>query len=157
METNEWKEMEAIKSSMDGHPQYVSTCAQERFTELFVKSIKNLNDKGDICPEHPTMNPSTPQSQFDIARVCDQIKNLLIGKNMKYGDAALNPIRIFSKADTTEQLNVRIDDKLNRIKNGALDEDEDPEWDLLGYLILRRVQKLQESREALAQNLESFD
>lgn len=80
-------------------------------------------------------------SQLEIANVCDEIKGILLSKNLKYGDAALNPIRVFSKANTLEQLNVRIDDKINRIMNRRDDEDEDPELDLIGYLILKRAHK----------------
>lgn len=78
-------------------------------------------------------------SQDKIKRVCDQVKELLLEKNRKYGDAALSPLRIFSKSDPSEQLRVRIDDKLSRIANGALGEDEDPLLDLIGYLILLKV------------------
>lgn len=91
---------------------------------------------------------SQHQSQLDIAAVCDEVKELLLEKNFKYGDAALRPARIFSRADTAEQLNVRIDDKLNRIANRKDNEDEDPEWDLLGYLILKRVEKMQRERRS---------
>jgi hypothetical protein len=35
-----------------------------------------------------------------------------------------------------------MDDKLSRIMNRQDDEDEDPENDLIGYLILHKVQKL---------------
>jgi hypothetical protein len=38
-----------------------------------------------------------------------------------------------------EQTNVRIDDKLKRIKNNNLIIKEDTELDLIGYLILRRI------------------
>lgn len=76
-----------------------------------------------------------------ISAVCDTIKELLITKNRKYGDAALNPKRIFSKSNTIEQINVRIDDKLSRIANRQDDEDEDVEIDLIGYLILKQVHK----------------
>ena len=61
---------------------------------------------------------------------------MLIEKNRKYGDSALNPARIFSKADNVAQLHTRIDDKLNRIKNAQDDEDEDVIADLIGYLVL---------------------
>lgn len=74
-----------------------------------------------------------------IAEECDAIKSLLLEKNRKYGNAALAPIQIFSKSEPEEQINVRLDDKLNRIRNRQNDEDEDVEWDLLGYLILKRV------------------
>lgn len=79
------------------------------------------------------------RTQDRIAAVCDEIKALLLEKNLKYGDSALNPKRIFSKADTIEQLNVRIDDKLSRIATLDDPNDEDTEADLIGYLILRRV------------------
>ena len=49
--------------------------------------------------------------------------------------------RIFSKASPLEQINVRIDDKLSRIKNQQEDEDEDVEKDMVGYLILKMVCK----------------
>ncbi|MCK5604628.1 hypothetical protein KAR91_22255 [Candidatus Pacearchaeota archaeon] len=74
-----------------------------------------------------------------ITEVCDEIKQLLIEKNRKYGNSALDPVRIFSKANTIEQLNVRLDDKLSRIKSAQGDEDEDVETDIIGYLILKRV------------------
>jgi len=67
---------------------------------------------------------------------------LLLEKNLKYGDSATNPIRVFSKASPVEQLNVRIDDKLSRIFRGDnSEEDEDVDLDLIGYLILKRVAK----------------
>jgi hypothetical protein len=78
-------------------------------------------------------------TQERIAKVCDDIKQLLLEKNRKYGDSALNPIRIFSTADSTEQLKVRIDDKLNRLKNLQDDESEDTITDLIGYLILLKI------------------
>lgn len=74
-----------------------------------------------------------------IAEECDAIKNMLLEKNRKYGNSALNPVRVFSKADPIEQINVRIDDKLSRIKSAQKDEDEDVEKDLMGYLVLKRV------------------
>ena len=51
-----------------------------------------------------------------IAEICNDIRDLLLTKNRAYGNSALNPIRVFSKADAKEQILVRIDDKLNRIK-----------------------------------------
>lgn len=76
-----------------------------------------------------------------IRQVCGEVADLVLDKNRKYGNAALAPARIFSKAEPIEQINVRIDDKLNRIANRQDDEDEDPEWDLLGYLVLKQVAK----------------
>ncbi|MFZ9327824.1 MAG: hypothetical protein ACO24H_10315 [Polynucleobacter sp.] len=80
-------------------------------------------------------------TQLQITSVCDDIKELLLEKNRKYGDSALNPNRIFSKADAVEQILVRIDDKLNRIQKGAglLANDEDVVSDLIGYLVLLKI------------------
>jgi hypothetical protein len=90
------------------------------------------------------------QTEKDIRDVCDGICNLLIQKNRAYGDSALNPRRIFSRADALEQINVRIDDKLSRIANipaGQMDSmGEEPERDLMGYLVLKFVAKLRQQR-----------
>ena len=84
---------------------------------------------------------TVPESEMKISGVCDDIKELLIHKNRKYGNSALQPNRIFSKCSATEQLLVRIDDKLNRIMKGAglLANDEDVVNDLIGYLVLLKI------------------
>ena len=81
------------------------------------------------------------ETELKISYVCDDIKELLINKNRKYGNSALKPNRIFSKCSATEQLLVRIDDKLNRIMKGAglLATDEDVVNDLIGYLVLLKI------------------
>lgn len=78
-------------------------------------------------------------SQERIACVCDEIKEMLLEKNRKYGNSALNPIRIFSQADTIEQIRVRLDDKFNRYINRQNDEDEDLIKDIIGYLVLYKI------------------
>lgn len=75
----------------------------------------------------------------EIAAACDHIKHLLLVKNIAYGNSALNPIRIFARSDTVEQLYVRIDDKLNRLQNGKSYPGDNDVDDLLGYLILLKV------------------
>ena len=81
------------------------------------------------------------ESELKISAICDDIKELLIYKNRKYGNSALEPCRVFSKSSAVEQLLVRIDDKLNRIMQGAglLAEDEDVVNDLIGYLVLLKI------------------
>lgn len=79
------------------------------------------------------------RSQELIVIECRQLGEFLVDKNRKYADSALNPKRIFSRADAIEQIKVRIDDKLSRIQSAQTDDDEDPELDLIGYLILLRV------------------
>lgn len=74
----------------------------------------------------------------DVRTVTDDLAALLIAKNQAYGNSALDPVRIFSRADVVEQLLVRIDDKLSRLARGSV-ADEDVERDLMGYLVLLRV------------------
>lgn len=88
---------------------------------------------------------SESEEHGEIEQKCDELKDILLEKNRKYGDSALNPCRIFSRADAVEQLLVRIDDKLSRIKNRQDDEDEDVVMDLAGYLILLMIAKEREN------------
>ena len=74
-----------------------------------------------------------------IVSECGALADLLIEKNRKYGNSALEPLRLFSRADAVEQLRVRIDDKLSRIRSSQADDTEDAELDLLGYLVLLRI------------------
>lgn len=70
--------------------------------------------------------------------VLADLRSFLIAKNQAYGNSALEPVRVFSKADPVEQLRVRIDDKLSRLFRGEA-AGEDTELDLLGYLTLLQV------------------
>ena len=84
---------------------------------------------------------SCDKFENEVTDICNELAKLLVEKNRKYGDAALNPKQTFSKASPIELINVRMDDKLSRIKNAQTDDDEDPEWDLMGYLVLKRIAK----------------
>jgi len=90
-------------------------------------------------PLESSIPPVGLSTQELIADECDRIRDLLLDKNRKYGDSALNPVRVFSRCNAIEQINVRIDDKLSRLKSAQDDDTEDTELDLLGYLILKRV------------------
>jgi hypothetical protein len=74
-----------------------------------------------------------------LDEVLAEIRELLLSKNASYGNSALQPIGIFARGNPIEQIDVRIDDKLNRIKNGHEFHGEDTIKDLIGYLILRLV------------------
>lgn len=63
----------------------------------------------------------------------------LMAKNKKYGNSALEPQRIFSKSNSIEQLLVRIDDKLSRIRNQDTLTDLDAIKDLSGYLDILQI------------------
>jgi hypothetical protein len=84
------------------------------------------------------------EKTFDqkVKEVLDSIESLLISKNAKYGNAALEPLGVFSKLSPEQGLLIRIDDKLKRIKNGSLEkDDEDVVNDLIGYLVLLKISK----------------
>jgi hypothetical protein len=75
-----------------------------------------------------------------VKEVLNEIEALLISKNAKYGNSALEPLGVFSQLSAKQGLLVRIDDKLKRIKNGSLDkDDEDVVNDLIGYLVLLKI------------------
>ncbi len=82
------------------------------------------------------MNPTLVRET--ITAITGELRDLLLAKNDAYGNSALDPLRIFSRADPIEQLNVRLDDKLSRLARGH-PAGEDVEWDIMGYLILKRV------------------
>ena len=127
--------------------------------EIKKKLIKELSQRKQYNPfknpEPPWVHAGkkamqgTPPSQSKpvtmhgkIAHKCDEIKSLLQSKNAQYGDSAMNPVRVFSKSDASEQLKVRIDDKLSRLVRGddSLESDEEIIKDLIGYLVLLLIQ-----------------
>lgn len=84
--------------------------------------------------------------EFDaqLHDVLESVRKMLEEKNRKYGNSALDPVRVFSRASTAEQLRVRIDDKLSRLRNRQDDDDEDTVMDLIGYLVLYRMHQIGE-------------
>lgn len=80
-----------------------------------------------------------------IERIARDIVSMLVKKNESYGNSALSPVRVFSKASDIEQIYVRIDDKLSRIKSGN-SLGEDTIMDLIGYLFLLKI-KMEEENE----------
>jgi len=70
-----------------------------------------------------------------IIEITEAMKSLLLEKNKKYGDSALNPKRRFSKLDSTQGILIRLDDKLNRIENNPELQVNDVS-DMIGYLVL---------------------
>jgi len=73
-----------------------------------------------------------------IIEECLRLAGFLARKNKAYGDSALKPVRVLSKADPAEQIRVRLDDKLSRLVRGEL-AGEDAILDLVGYYILLKI------------------
>ena len=107
----------------------------------FAKGYDNVNTRKKT--KAPT---NLSHTQKLIAEECDKVKKLLLEKNAAYGNSALDPLRVFARGlDNDAQIRVRIDDKLSRIQR-ATESDrakvpEDTVEDLIGYLILWRVEK----------------
>ncbi len=83
------------------------------------------------------MNIDTMPTQQKIAELTEAIRDLLLYKNQKYGDSALNPKKIFYKGDARNSILIRLDDKLGRIMANA---DATPRIndvaDIIGYCTL---------------------
>ena len=80
-------------------------------------------------------------SQDKITKVLFGLQNLLHYKNTKYGDSALNPVKIFSKHDADSGILIRLDDKMSRIMNSEEGLRKNDVADILGYLTLYCVEK----------------
>lgn len=85
--------------------------------------------------------PEVSDFEKAVRRQLARVAEMLIEKNQSYGNSALDPVRIFSKASRDEQLNVRIDDKLSRISRGEEFRGDNDELDLIGYLVLKMIAK----------------
>jgi hypothetical protein len=79
-------------------------------------------------------------TQGKIAKVFDGMRDLVLEKNKRYGDSALNPIKCFSKVSADESIRIRLDDKLKRIMNASEIRKNDVA-DIIGYLSLLCVSR----------------
>jgi hypothetical protein len=81
-----------------------------------------------------------------IEEKCFEITKMLLEKNKSYGNSIATPINVFSNLDPIQQVELRIDDKLKRIRSNSEGTDhqfkhEDSVKDLIGYLILYEILK----------------
>ena len=106
------------------------------------KTVKGKinNGYGDIDFDTPKLfsENNLTESQKKISYICDSMKDLLLYKNKKYGDSALNPNNVFYKGDSTNSIKIRLDDKIGRIKNCDETRVNDVA-DIIGYCVLLLV------------------
>lgn len=100
-----------------------------------VRQIHRMDNASIVADQDPVVSPFEDQ----VRTTLESLGDMLIEKNKAYGDSALNPVRIFSKAAPVEQIMVRIDDKLSRLARGAEYAGDDTVTDLLGYLVLLKI------------------
>ena len=74
-----------------------------------------------------------------IASKCKQIAEFLMNKNESYAGSVFKPCHIMSNHSPIERVNIRIDDKLCRLKNSQSYDLDDDLLDLTGYLIIRMI------------------
>jgi hypothetical protein len=123
--SEDWLEQEqVIKCNENNSEKFFDEEGDEADLKMALGEYKSIRD----CIKSP------------IENVCDNLKYFLLEKNRRYGNSALEPARIFSKADSSEQIKVRLDDKINRIKNSNEDRENDY-LDLMGYIVLFMVKK----------------
>lgn len=147
---NEWEEVvdgnQIAGSKPDPFPDFPKTTTHTGLLSGFGGySLNAFVDLGggnftvSFVPEEQVEQPNSFKSKLHT--IMFDIEMMLNNKNQKYGNSALEPIRLFSSASPTEQLKVRIDDKLSRLKTSHVEEDEDVLDDLIGYLILLKIAK----------------
>lgn len=78
-----------------------------------------------------------PPTQQKIHEIMGAMTDLLLYKNQKYGDSAINPKKIFYKGDSTNSILIRLDDKIGRVMSNT---EEKPRvndvCDIIGYCTL---------------------
>lgn len=78
-----------------------------------------------------------PPTQQKIHEIMGAMKDLLLYKNQKYGDSAINPKKIFYKGNSTNSILIRLDDKIGRVMSNT---EEKPRvndvCDIIGYCVL---------------------
>lgn len=79
-------------------------------------------------------------TQQKLIDVLDGMKDLLLYKNRKYGDSAINPKKIFYKGDSTNSILIRLDDKIGRVMSNPDDKPRvNDVADIIGYCTLLLV------------------
>ena len=79
------------------------------------------------------------ETQEKIKQLFINFSAFLCEKNRRYGNSAIEPLQIFSKASAKDQLGNRLDDKLGRVKY-AKELAKNDVADVLGYAALTLIQ-----------------
>lgn len=108
--------------------------------------------RDDRPGENDKTATETSTTRRKITEITEAMRDLLLYKNERYGDSALNPKQIFYKGDATNSILIRLDDKLGRIMANT---DKTPRMndvaDIIGYCTLLLV-----GMGATAKDIEKF-
>lgn len=128
-----WYSNNMSYSNWEPDPSKRAGTLRGAFPNLVVENLGTFNDETiNALIDH------APSGQ-EIADECLDIMRMLLKKNISYGNSALDPVQVFSQTTAEEQIKIRIDDKINRIKNQQEFESEDTVQDLIGYLVLLKI------------------
>lgn len=121
--------------------RYVSTVPKDGVVEEVVEDVTQEveEETNTVDEEH--------QFAFAAGNILQAVHSTLTTKNSSYGNSVLDPINIFSQAESTPGLFVRLDDKLSRVKYGwdTMDKQQrlDTLIDLMGYLTLLTMKEME--------------
>ena len=122
--------------------------ADEAFAELHTVNMKVAFDEHKFIAQDDEgkrwesangidWSEKMSDTQMKLVDVLDGMKNLLLYKNKKYGDSAINPKKIFYKGDSTNSILIRLDDKIGRVMSNPDDKPRvNDVADIIGYCTL---------------------
>jgi len=138
---NIWKGYCAVSDSMKILETFARKIAEQKPIPVGIAGV--INEHLDILTDDDFQKADDKFSK-KLRKVMGDLEALILKKNKAYGNSALEPCNIFSKQSATNQIRVRIDDKLNRLIKGQEFGTEDTVTDLLGYLILFKISEIWE-------------
>lgn len=102
--------------------------------EITMDAVTGMN-LADLMGKSPWGD--LPPTQQKIHEITEAMKDLLLYKNQKYGDSAINPEKIFYKGDSTSSILIRLNDKIGRVKANPDDKPRvNDVCDIIGYCVL---------------------
>ena len=124
---DEWTrftDIEPVRVPEKGTPKHDDSLLPQLEAQLYAQTMEN--PWGDL-----------PPTQQKIHEIMGAMKDLLLYKNQKYGDSAINPKKIFYKGDSTNSILIRLDDKLGRVMSNTEDKPRvNDVCDIIGYCTL---------------------
>lgn len=105
------------------------------------RAKRNMANKGYAVEKEAdifVLVESAPMGK-EIAETFYELMELMLLKNIAYGNSLFEPLRIFSKADAAEGARVRIDDKLSRFARGSEYPGDNDVNDLINYLVALKI------------------
>lgn len=141
------KRVETARQSQIRVPKTGSNVKPAPVTPLSVEFVNPTET--EIRHMKEALYTDTQQKLIDVL---DGMKDLLLYKNRKYGDSAINPKKIFYKGDSTNSILIRLDDKIGRIMSNPDDKPRvNDVADIIGYCTLLLV-----SMGVTAEDLKKF-